>query len=198
MLVFMVLRTAFMFRALMTFNKYNSAFSKKLFRSYGYEPSPMFTVKALLSTKPEKTCIILFISTSLVFSYWVRIFELPYQRAAGCPQFDNFRKAIWFTIVTLFTIGYGDYYPFTDPGKFISIVLAFWGAVLLALVVVSISNIFAIDGKKKVALTHLHTTNQAAKAIQAGMKYFISKKKLHMLQYKKGDIDLEHGFLKGM
>ena len=28
------------------------------------------------------------------------------------------------------------------------------------------------------------------------MRYFLAKKKLHMLQYKKGDIDLENGFLK--
>lgn len=57
----------------------------KLFKAYGHETSPLFTVKALLSIKPEKTCLILFFSTSLVFAYWVRIFEIPYQRAAGCP-----------------------------------------------------------------------------------------------------------------
>ena len=76
--------------------------------------------------------------------------------------------------------------------------LAFWGAVLLALVVVSISNIFSIEGKKKVALTHLHTTNKAAKAIQASMRYFLAKKKLHMFKYKNGDIDMDNGFLKMM
>ena len=35
MLAFMVLRMAFMFRAMMTFNVYNNPFSMKLFRAYG-------------------------------------------------------------------------------------------------------------------------------------------------------------------
>lgn len=69
---------------------------------------------------------------------------------------------------------------------------------MLALVVVSISNIFSIEGKKKVALSHLHVTNQAAKTIQAGMRYFLAKKRTHMLQFKCGDIDRDNGFLRMM
>lgn len=99
--------------------------------------------------------MVLFFTTSVIFAYWVRIFEIPYQRATGNPQFDDFSKAMWFTIITLFTVGYGDYFPCSMPGKIVTALLAFWGAILLALVVVSISNIFSIEGKNKVALSHL-------------------------------------------
>ena len=154
-LVLMILRIVFMFRAIMKFNIFYKPFTIKLFRSYGNETSLMLTLKALLQTQPENTCIVLFISTSVVFAYWIRIFEVPFQRAAGTPNFDDFLKSLWFTIVTLFTIGYGDYYPCSRAAKVVVVILAFWGAVLLAIVVVSISNIFAIDGKNKVALSHL-------------------------------------------
>lgn len=137
----------------------------KLFKSYGHETSAQFTMKAFLQIEPEKTCMALFFLTSLIFAYWVRIFEMPYHRAAGTPIFDNYVTALWLTIITLFTVGYGDYYPSTNLGKAIIALLAFWGAVLLALVVVSISNIFSIEGKKKVALSHLRVTNEAARTI---------------------------------
>ena len=151
-LAVMVLRLVFMFRAIMKFNIYNRPYAMRLFKTYDHETSPFFTVKALLSIKPEKTCLILFGFTSLVFAYWVRIFEIPFMRKVGSPNFDQYPKALWFTIITLFTVGYGDYYPNTVLAKFITIILAFWGSVLLAIVVVSISNIFSIEGKKKMAL----------------------------------------------
>ena len=48
MLAIMVLRICFMIRAVMKFNIYNQAYAMKLFRSYGHDTSPMFTMKALL------------------------------------------------------------------------------------------------------------------------------------------------------
>ena len=135
-----------MIRALMKFNIFNRSFAMRIFKSYGHEASPNFTVKAFLSTNPERTCVFLFVFTSCVFAYWIRIFEIPFQRETGSPNFNDFSKALWFIVVTVFTIGYGDYYPNTTPGKIVTIILAFWGAVLIALVVVSISNIFSIEG----------------------------------------------------
>lgn len=48
MLAIMVLRIAFMIRAVMKFNIYNQSYAMKLFRSYGHDTSPLFTMKALL------------------------------------------------------------------------------------------------------------------------------------------------------
>ena len=113
LLAIMLLRFAFIIRALMKFNIFNRPFAMRIFKSYGHEASPDFTVKALLQMRPERTCIFLFVFTSCVFAYWIRIFEIPFQREVGSPNFNSYHKALWFTVVTVFTIGYGDYYPNT-------------------------------------------------------------------------------------
>lgn len=155
MLIIMYFRIAMLIRSVFNYTAYNGVFAKKLCKSYGFDTGTWFTIKSYIFIEPEKSCFILFTMTILIFGSWVRICEIPYQRANGSQEFDKFSRSIWFTIVTLFTVGYGDLYPGSDPGKIATVFLAFFGAILLALVVVSCSNIFNIEGKEKVALSHL-------------------------------------------
>lgn len=46
--------------------------------------------------------------------------------------FDNAFSGIWWAIATLTTVGYGDIYPVTAAGRFISAVIAFLGIGLVA------------------------------------------------------------------
>lgn len=150
-------------------------------KSYGFDQSSFFTFKSFLSLYPERTCLILFVVTIVIFSIQVRIFEMPFLRAQESEMYDSYSKAVWLTVVSLFTIGYGDLYPKSDIGKLVISLLAFWGAILLALVVVACSNVFCIEGKQKVALKQMQVTNKAAVAIKAALKYFLVKKKMKLL-----------------
>lgn len=68
-----------------------------------------------------------------------------------------------------------------------TIALAFWGAILLALVVVSCSNIFSFEGKEQLALNHLQVTKEAAETIKLSLQYFIAKKKSRLLNLENKD-----------
>lgn len=46
--------------------------------------------------------------------------------------FDNAFSGIWWAIATLTTVGYGDIYPVTSAGRFISAIIAFLGIGLVA------------------------------------------------------------------
>ena len=89
--------------------------------------------------------------------------------------FDSYFNSIWFTVVTLTTIGYGDFSPLTIPGKIVTMILAFWGALLLSLLVVVLSSIFQLNENERLAMRHVRMTKQAANTIVRSIKYFISK-----------------------
>ena len=57
-----------------------------------------------------------------------------YVRPDGSPSpFESIPGSLWWTIVTMTTVGYGDQYPVTTSGKIIAVVTMFCGLVLLSL-----------------------------------------------------------------
>jgi len=65
----------------------------------------------------------------------------------GVTQNDlsNLTDALWFTIITMTTVGYGDYYPRTTFGRLIDIVLVVWGTFIVSLMVVVLTNTLNMD-----------------------------------------------------
>ncbi len=72
-----------------------------------------------------------------VLSYLVRIFEKHVDE-----EFWNMSTAMWLVLITMTTVGYGDFYPQSHMGRFVGILLAFWGAFVTSLFVVSMNNMF--------------------------------------------------------
>jgi voltage-gated potassium channel len=52
----------------------------------------------------------------------------------------NFGDALWFTAESIFTIGYGDFFPVTFEGRVISIVMMLAGYALLSVVAVNLAS----------------------------------------------------------
>lgn len=103
-------------------------------------------MKSKFIKSPERTILTLFFTTILIVTYILRIFEGYY---SIYPLTDNsidketrVFNLVYMVIVTITTVGYGDLVPKTDPGKVIIMVTAVWGAVMMALVVLSMSKIF--------------------------------------------------------
>lgn len=173
----MFLRLFFVIRSAFNYSVYTDALSKKVCKQYGFTAGIRFAIKCKLLIQPEQAVCIMFVSTVCLFAYLVRIFELPYlQQTNSFTDLTSYFNAIWFTVVTLTTIGYGDVSPGTHPGKFVTIILAFWGAIFLALLVATVSNIFNLSHSQEMALRHVRLTRHAAQVITTGIRYFRAKK----------------------
>ena len=57
-------------------------------------------------------------------------------------QITNIPEAIWWAIITITTVGYGDYVPESFPGKIIGALTLVFGVLLLSLPVAIIGNKF--------------------------------------------------------
>ncbi len=54
-------------------------------------------------------------------------------------------NTIWNVFVTMTTVGYGDFYPKTNIGRIVGIIIAFWGVFIVSLFVVSLSTMLEFD-----------------------------------------------------
>ena len=56
--------------------------------------------------------------------------------------FNSFKSSLWWTIVTMTTVGYGDMYPTSESGRVLAVIIMFFGISLIAIVTGTISSIF--------------------------------------------------------
>ena len=55
-------------------------------------------------------------------------------------NYDSILNAMWNVIVTLTTVGYGDYFPRTLLGRAVAFMMAFWGVFIVSMMVVTLTN----------------------------------------------------------
>ena len=147
LLVFMFSRFYFFIRTAFNFTIYNDPYAKRLLRAYeNHQSNILFSLKCHLKINPVKSIVIVAVLTCTIPAYVVRIFEIPYFRENGNGStFDSYFNSLYFTIITLPTVGYGDVVPGTIPGKIVILMLSFWGAFTTSQIVLSLTYAFSLS-----------------------------------------------------
>ena len=68
---------------------------------------------------------------AIVFVYMMALSTLQVERGAPGSTMKNFGDAIWWALVTITTVGYGDEYPVTPLGRVFAVILMFGGIAIL-------------------------------------------------------------------
>lgn len=69
-------------------------------------------------------------------------------------KFTEFNDALWFSVVTVATVGYGDVVPISTPGRILATLLIIFGVSVFGLVTATISS-YLITRKMKAKQSHL-------------------------------------------
>ena len=96
----------------------------------------------------------------------------------GDKSFDRIFNSLWCVVITLTTVGYGDFRPGTTYGKFIIMIASIWGTFLISLIIISLQQVLDMSTPQKKAFHNLLLTRKAAKTITSSMSYYTKKKRL--------------------
>lgn len=69
-------------------------------------------------------------------------FMFVFERHANSHQFENLGDALWWSIVTIATVGYGDKVPVTAAGRIVGSITIISGLILISLFTATISSVF--------------------------------------------------------
>ena len=97
-----------------------------------------FAIKCELKERPYTIIIVAITVSIFVFGFAMRSAEVPYMYVSG-DDWTNLWNAMWCTIITMATVGYGDYVPQTHVGRIIAVLACIWGNFLISLMVVSLT-----------------------------------------------------------
>ena len=119
--------------------------SFRLAKINGVKLGLKFPFKANMADNSLKINVILFVICLLMFSYDLRIYE-RYFDELNESNLGNYLNDIWFTFITMTTVGYGDISPKSFFGRLISVVTCLFGVFLVGMVVVSVTSYFNLEG----------------------------------------------------
>lgn len=87
--------------------------------------------------------VVLYVSGAVaLLGFTAALAVLEVERSAPDATITSFGDALWWTMTTITTVGYGDYSPVTDRGKFIAAGLMIAGVAMLGVVTGSIASWF--------------------------------------------------------
>jgi len=105
----------------------------RLFRLFklGRYSKALLLLKKVLKEKKEELILIIFVVILLLIIFSSLMYFI--EKEAQPEAFSSIPEAMWWGIITLTTVGYGDVYPITPLGKIIGALIAFLGIGIFAL-----------------------------------------------------------------
>jgi voltage-gated potassium channel len=83
--------------------------------------------------------VLLAAAGTLVVGSWL---VLLFEKHASGSNIHNFPDALWWAIVTVTTVGYGDRYPVTEGGRVVAVVLMLVGIGLIGVLTATVASVF--------------------------------------------------------
>ena len=131
---------------LLKYFAFNSTWAKsnveKICNDFHTEGGISFAIKAELKENPYTLVLVALSISIFIFGYAMRNIELAFSEPKEkfmIFDWTNTFNGFWCIVMTILTVGYGDFYPQTTLGKIIAVLACVWGTILISLMVVSMT-----------------------------------------------------------
>jgi hypothetical protein len=149
LLTFLTLRVFFIARYFLTLSYYKTTRANRICRMYEEYNSYWFSIRSIFNRDPFSFVFTVAISGVIFFSINMRVFERVFDnhnRSSFVPTTPDseaiysglspITNSLWFTFITMVTVGYGDFYPRTNFARALAVL-----AVITGLLVVSLTTV---------------------------------------------------------
>lgn len=135
MIIITVIRFIYSLNYLDKLFVYNSNASYRIIKLLGNNINFSFFIRCLFSEKALETVFVFLFGITAFFTVIIRILEFDNPKF----EFSDMFNSMWFSFVTMVTVGYGDFTPISMYGKVFSFFIGITGVMLTNLITVVLS-----------------------------------------------------------
>ena len=105
----------------------------------------LFSLKALFKQRPYLVLVLCFLLSVSMFGYAIRTFERPLytdEPLEGDTDWQDYAyvwNGMWLAVLIMSTVGYGEIFPRTHSGRFITVFSSFFGLFLVSLMLITMT-----------------------------------------------------------
>ena len=154
----------------------------------GTEAGMIFSLKCLMNERPYLVIFAAFMYVSVVFGFAVRTVERTYYEDEDFSEirrgddsyqdYTFFANGWWLIVVTMSTVGFGDYFAKTYLGRTISVLACFFGVFMVSITIAALDNSAKLRPLQKKAYNAVLSYKNFASLKQKAAKYIWSRYKL--------------------
>ena len=84
-------------------------------------------LRRILTRRLAQSTLLFTLVIALILIFTISWIVLQAEQIAPGANIKTYHQAVWWAFVTITTVGYGDYYPVTNVGQWMAIILMFFG-----------------------------------------------------------------------
>ena len=117
-------------------------------------PTILFVIKAEFKDNPFIMLGTIMLISIFVFGYSLRSVEMFFMNGQDPSKVFDWRyfwNGLWCIIITMSTVGFGDFYPISLLGRTIAVLSCFWGAFLISMMVAGLTNAVEFNSQESIS-----------------------------------------------
>ncbi len=192
-IIVMFSRSYRLFVLLMTYSDYYNFRAVRISYMMGNKINILFPLKCFLYQHPKKSIIAIIFFIIVVFSFLLVIFEGPAYSFAKLnnPEtlndLSSYGNCVWYLLVTITTIGFGDYYAITNIGRLITVIVALLGNVVISILIYVTQVGFSLSATEQKIYNFTTRLDSKSKLDKVSAAYFKTTVRLVLAKNKLVD-----------
>lgn len=170
-------------------SKWNNIYNEKICEASNVKFNFSFCIKSEFKERPFFLLSIVLMISICVFGYSLRCAEMFFMYYTDKESYNmnwkDFWNGLWCIIITMTTVGFGDYYPISILGRTIVVISCFWGTFLISMMVAALTYVVEFDSQEAISYEKIKCSNnereyglQAVILLQNCSRYMFHMKKL--------------------
>lgn len=180
----MLVRSWSIIELLLSGIEFNSNRADRICQLFGFRITIIYGMKSYFVKYPLRFVWSSILISVPIFALGIRIWERPLALLQPNNSLNLYTTCIWWSVVSITSIGYGDYYPQTLFGRIWAVFICIWGVFIVAIMVTAMDKTMMLENQQQKAFHIINKMRYEDSVITSASRVIINLWRIYKI-YKE-------------